>query len=349
MVKWRSLILGGVISAACLALLLRQVDLGRTWESLTQADAGWLGLSLVTIVGALLLRFWRWQLLFLPQNRVSLRGSAVATLVGYMFNTVLPGRVGELARASLIGHTDRVGTPRALGTIVVEKILDVLVLLVFLGILVSMLPLPEAITGAGVKASIAFGALAVAFFAAAVFRGTVVGWAARYLDPLPLLGRLHPSRTIHLVLDGADGLRRPHLLLGQLVLSTALWGVAMLTIVLTFRAFNLDVPWTAAALVLVTTNLGMTVPSAPGYLGVYHYIAVETLRLFDVEPATALACAFVLHTVGFGSFTLAGAILLLAGLARQEYALGDLWRWQARPAAGDPGAGAERPRVTQAA
>ncbi|MGH2355571.1 MAG: lysylphosphatidylglycerol synthase transmembrane domain-containing protein [Chloroflexota bacterium] len=331
MVKWRSLLLGGVISAVCLALLLQQVDLGKTWESFRQADPVWLGLSLVSMAVALWLRCWRWQFLFLPKDRVSLRGTTSATLIGYMFNTVLPGRVGELVRASLVGQTEQVSTARAIGTIFIEKILDVLVLLVLLGALVPVLPLPAEITGAGVKASVAFGALAVAFFAASYFRDPLVSWAERRLDHLPLLERLRPSRVLHLVLDAADGLRRPDLLALQIVLSTVLWGVALLTVWVVMQAFHLDtVPWTGAALVLVTTNLGMTVPSAPGYVGVYHYIAVLALRVFGVDDSAGLAFAVALHALGFGSFTLAGALLLIVGLARQQYALSDLWRWQER-------------------
>jgi hypothetical protein len=337
MVKWRSLLVGGAISAFCLFLLLRQVDLSRTAEAFARADAGWLGLSLASIGVALLLRFWRWQLLFLPQNHVRLSSTTTATLIGYMFNTVLPGRVGELVRASLLDQMEGVTTARAVGTIFIEKVLDVLVLLVFLGVLVTLLPLPPEITGAGTKVAVVFGAVAVAFFVASFFRQPLVVWVERVVDPLPLLRRLRPSRLLHLVLDSADGLRRPDLLAIQICLSLALWGIALLTIWLTLKAFGLDLPWTAAALVLVTTNLGMTVPSAPGYIGVYHYIAVQSLRLFGVDESSGLAVAFVLHGVGFGAFTVAGAILLIFGLARQHYTVSDLWRIAPgrRPSDGD--------------
>lgn len=326
MVKWRSLLVGGAISAVCLFLLLRQVDLARTGEAFAQAEAGWLALSLISMAVALGLRCWRWQLLFRPQDRVGLWNCTSATLIGYMFNTVLPGRVGELIRASLLGQAEGISPARAIGTILVEKILDVLVLLVLLGGLVALLPLPPEITGTGVKAAAAFGALAMAFFVAGYYRGPVVAWTERRIDRLPILARLRPSRVLHLVLDSADALRRPGLLALHIVLSILLWGVALSTVWLTMLAFHLDVPWTAAALVLVTTNLGMTVPSAPGYVGVYHYIAVQTLRLFGVDESAALAFAFALHALGFGSFTLAGAVLFVSGLVRQQYVLSDLWR-----------------------
>lgn len=333
MVKWRSLLIGGAVSAVCLYLLLRQIDLAQTGAAFARADPVWLGASLVTIAVALFLRFWRWQRLFLPRDRVSLWGTTSATLIGYMFNTVLPGRVGELVRASHLSLTDAVSPARAIGTIVVEKILDVLVLLTFLGVLVGLLPfLPPEITGAGTTAGVTFGAVAVAFFVACALREPLVAWAERTLDRNPFLARVRPSRLLRLVLDGADGLRQPGLLAVQVVLSVSLWAVAGLTIWLTFGAFGLALPWTAAALLLVTTNLGMTVPSAPGYVGVYHYIAVLTLRLFGVDDPTALAVAFVLHALGFGSFTLAGALIFVSEMARQSYAVSDLWRLNREPA-----------------
>jgi glycosyltransferase 2 family protein len=328
MVKWRSLLAGGTISAVCVFLLLRTVDLEKTAAALVQADVFWLMVSLGTIVVAIVIRCWRWQLLFLPHDRVGLWSTISATMIGYMFNTVLPGRVGELARASLVSQTNHVGTPRALGTIVVEKILDVLVLLVLLGVLTAFLPLPPEVTALGTMGAIVFGAAAVVFFVLSNVRGPVVIWTKRYVDHLPVLKRLQPSNLVDMVLGSTDSLRRPRLILLHAVIGPVLWGCALLTVGTALMAFDLQVPWTAWALVLVLTNLGMTVPSAPGYVGVYHGIAVFALTPFGVDPATALAFAVVLHALAFGLFLVGGAAILLAGLAQQHYSVADLWRWR---------------------
>src|SRR5581483_10343788 len=100
----------------------------------------------------------------------------------------------------------------------------------------------------------------------------------------------------------------------------------LLTIVCLLRAFHVEVPLTAAILLLITTNLGMTVPSAPGYIGVYEAIAVLTLQLFAVPPASGLSVALALHVLGFGSFTLAGAAILIWGLNSGRYRLSRLWQ-----------------------
>lgn len=319
MMKWHSLLLGGLISGACIYVLLSRVDLQKTAESFGRADPLWLIVSLITIAVAVLGRAWRWQLLFLPQDRVSLYGTTSSTLIGYMFNTVLPGRVGELVRAGLLAQSEQVGTTRAIGTIFVEKILDVLVLLILLGVLTTVLPLPNWLTAAGLSAATIFGALAIIFFALSSIRGSVVTWVAAKVDPLPMLRRLRPSHIVDTVLAAAEGLRDPRLLVMQLVTSAAIWTVALSTVATILEAFQLRVPLSAAALILVTTNLGMTIPSAPGYVGVYHAIAVATLTIFGIEESEALSFAVTLHALAFGSFTIAGAILLLVGIGRQQY------------------------------
>lgn len=349
MVKWRSLLVGGVISALCVWLLVRTVDVPQAGRALLQADPRWLLLAWGLTIASLAVRCWRWQLLFLPHNRVRYGSTVASTMIGYMFNTVLPGRVGELARGALISQTDHVATVRALGTILVEKILDVLVLLVLLGGLTAVLPLPAEAATAGKTAAIVFGALAVGFFVLANLRTPVVALVRRFLDPLPLIGRFTPSRLTDLVLGAADSLRVPRLLALHVVLAPLMWVFSILSTAACARAFALQVPWSASGLVVALTALGMTVPSAPGYVGVYHGIVVFALSPFGVDASRALAFAFTLHAIGFGTFLIGGAIFLVVGLARQQYRLEDLWRWRtsATASAGTAAAPTE-PRVSGA-
>ena len=328
MVKWRSLAAGVVVSGACVWLLLRSIDVTRVADSIASADGRWLVVAVGLITLSIALRCWRWQLLFLPADRVSFYGAFGSTMIGYMLNTVLPGRVGELARAALISQTDHVGTARALGTIVVEKILDVLVLLLLLGALTAFLPLPAEVSAAGITAAVLFGVVAIVFFVLAQTRAPVVRWVERHLDGVPMLRRVQPSVLANLVLSSADSLRSPRLLLLHIVLAPLMWAVAFLTVGATLRAFGIEVPWTAPALVLAMTNLGMTVPSAPGYVGVYHYIATLALGIFGVDRNIAAAFAVTLHAISFGLFLVTGALMLLSDLARQRYSISDVWRWQ---------------------
>jgi uncharacterized protein (TIRG00374 family) len=330
--KWRSLLLGVAISAISIWFLLRSIDPRAVGESFAQADWRWVLAGLPFMAVALIARCWRWQVLFLPDARVSFVGASAATLVSYLFNTLLPGRVGELVRASLVSQTDGVSTARALGAIFVEKLMDVFMLLVILGALTAFTPLPGWVTAAGISAIVTFGAVAVVFFALSAVRRRMVAWLERTLDRVPMLARLQPSRLIELLLSAADGLRQPRLLALNVALLVVMWTAAVGQVMMLSRAFQLEAGWTAAALVLVTTNLGMTVPSAPGYVGVYHAIVVLTLSLFGIEAARSLSFAVTMHAVGFGLFSLLGMVALIVGLARQAYRPQDLWRWRQPPA-----------------
>ena len=334
MVRWRSLAIGLLVSSVCIWLLARTIDPAGVAIALGSADGGWLGVAVSLIAVSFVIRCWRWQLFFLPADRVGFWGAFAPTMIGYMLNTVLPGRVGELARAALVSRTEGVSTARALGTILVEKIVDVLVLLLLMGGLTAVLPLPPEVTAAGLTAAVLFGGLAVVFFVLSRLRRQVVAWAELRLDHLPLLKRVRPSTVADLVLGSADSLRVPHLLALQLVLATLMWLTAYAMVYAITRAFRMEVPWSAPALVLAMTNLGMTVPSAPGYVGVYHYIATLSLRPFGVNEDVAAAFAIALHALSFGSMLVVGVSVLLFDLARQRFTMDDLWKWNAARSAG---------------
>ena len=340
--KWRSALIGLAVSAISLYLSFRQVDPASMWEAFRQAEPGWLALSLVTVAVALVLRCVKWQIMLLPQDRVTFEGAFASTMIGYLFNALLPGRVGEVARAALVSQTDHVAAVRAFGTIFLEKLIDVLVLVVILACLIGLTPLPEWAARTAAGAAAVFGSVAAVFVVLRARRQRFVGWVKRHLDPLPLLRPLAPSRLVDVLLSAADSLAYPRLFLWQALLTGLMWIAALLTIVTLAQAFHLGVPLLVSALILVGTNLGMTVPAAPAALGVYHGIVVAILLWAGVDKSLALSFAVVLHAEGFGTMILVGAAMLLRGIARQQYTLSSLWHWRQRDAGtvslGDAGA-----------
>jgi len=74
------------------------------------------------------------------------------------------------------------------------------------------------------------------------------------------------------------------------------------------RAMGLRLPFVAALAVLCFTSLGMTVPSSPGYIGVFEYLTVLSLALFGVDKETALGCALVAHALGYVGLIVPGVV-----------------------------------------
>lgn len=120
--------------------------------------------------------------------------------------------------------------------------------------------------------------------------------------------------------SGADVLKRPSGFLGITLLTALLWLITGLATLAWVSAFNLPVPWYAGFFVLVMVNLGSAIPSSPGYIGVYHYLAVLALSLWTPDKNAALAYAIGTHAlnmianVGLGSFYLSREGLSLRSL-----------------------------------
>jgi uncharacterized membrane protein YbhN (UPF0104 family) len=111
----------------------------------------------------------------------------------------------------------------------------------------------------------------------------------------------HP---IHSVLSSLGILQDHRGLFGLSFWSVVIWGTAVLTNHLTLLAFGINLPLTASLLILISLQVGITLPSAPGRVGIFEYICVLALSLFGVERHIALGYGFLLHGIVFLPTTL---------------------------------------------
>ena len=155
--QWLKLAPGLVVSAIFLALLLWNVDWDQFWSSLRGANYAWLMLSLLALTLAVILKVQRWQLLLLPAKRTSPTNVFYSISIGYLVNTVLPGRLGELARASLLARLESISVMTVLSTVAVDRILDLVVLALLLAIVLPMADLPDWVAKSGLLVGLGLG------------------------------------------------------------------------------------------------------------------------------------------------------------------------------------------------
>ena len=117
-----------IVSLVFLALALRGVRLGDLWDALRRASYLWLLLAVAITVLLLLIKGWRWQLLFYPEYRLPYGSVLTALCAGYLASNVLPARLGEVVRLLLLAGEQPVSVARTFSTIVIERLLDVLTL-----------------------------------------------------------------------------------------------------------------------------------------------------------------------------------------------------------------------------
>lgn len=303
--------IGLVVSVGALFLAFRGLHWGEVGGAVADANYGLLTLALALMVVSLYVRAQRWAVLFYPQ-----RGMRVGTLlgtmsVGYAFNNILPLRVGELVRAYLIGEAEDVSAAHALSTIVVERTLDTLTVVAFLMITLPFIDAPGWAKGPALFLGLGFLGLAVLLAIVSAARGpalALVAWGVRFL---PERFRKRTEQAAEAALEGFTVLRRPAVLAQAVGWSAASWLTSAVFTFVVLRAFDLELPFTAGLFVMAATSLGMVVPSSPGYIGVFHAIAIESLvKVFDVDRNSAASYALVQHAIIYLTPIVIGAVFL---------------------------------------
>lgn len=316
---------GIAISAICLALVLRQADLAAVAGALWRADLFMLAGALAAVGLTIYAKAARWKVLFYPQGEGLRLGKLFAIiLIGQLVNTAVPARMGELARAYLVGELEGVSKAFAFGTIVVEKVVDAAMAAVLVALIVPFVLLPSW-----------FQPWAFVLLAAAALVGAgLVAWgqegAQRWVVAFSgRLPRFGPALVgmVGRALTSFGVLRQRGAAPGLWGWSAVAWSGAVLTTYAAMRALGLDLSGAAAAFVLVVVQLGAALPSSPGRVGVYEYLVVVALSVFGVDASLALGVGILLHLVVYGPPVLLGAFCLW----RESLSLGQV----ARLAAGE--------------
>jgi uncharacterized protein (TIRG00374 family) len=306
-------LLGLAISGVCLYFVSRQINLDELATTLARTDPVLAALTVLAIPPAMFVKALRWRLFFPDPKAAGRAGLVPALYIGYMVNTIAPLRMGELVRAYLVGHHDRLGVSTVLATIVLEKLFDVASLLIILVVLALTTPLPDWAVAASYASAVGLAVGVVGTLIALVAEQRLLGFAAAVESRLPMLQRLGPSRLLESFLAGLRAVKEPRTLLWTVIWSAVLWvggGIGLYTAIA-----SVGVPATGAMVffLMVVSNLGMSVPSAPGYVGVYHALVVLSLTVFGVAETAALSVGIVLHTAVFGAFLVGGLIYLWRG------------------------------------
>lgn len=291
---------GSAISLLLLWLAFRQTSATQLWNDLAAADYRFVALALGCVLLSPFARAVRWRLLLHPrQAGLPLPSLAEILLIGQMLNILIPVRLGELARIHFLARNHQRSRAHILGSLIVEKWLDLVILL--LASILALMSVPAPVWFRDTRLSLA--AITAAFLltalAATRYRGWLVEQMGRVTKLLPNRWQERIRSATASTLMSLEVLRSPRL--GALLVgwSVVLWVLGLLVNHAILLALGLDLPLTASLLLLVALAVGIMLPSAPANLGVFHFICILTLELFGVPRETALGYAILLHLVVF--------------------------------------------------
>lgn len=351
-----------VISGLILsALLIIMTGLKIEWRQVQEAFnravwLPWLPLAAGTYAIGMLLRGWRLKQLVGKEATLTVATGSNIVAVGYAVNNILPARLGEFARAGMLA--ERTGLPYALSLTVtfLERLLDGLTILSLFVVASLVTPTEDWMRSASQVAALIFALVLPCVLVLAIFPQFSLSLASQITHPL---GRKWHSKALALTTQVARGfscLSDAGSALYVLSLSFLIWLVEALMFALVMPCFGMKVAPIKACAVMAFTNLGILIPSTPGYVGTYHTCCSQALQavtsqspqallpflpsnisalllpgsINTVDMATALSYAVVVHLIFYATVTVWGVI----AMARYGVELGSTatLAWQAKPA-----------------
>lgn len=299
---------GAGVSAFFVILALRGLDLGQVWQDMQTANYWWLLPGVLTYFVGVWARTWRWHYLLRPIKPISLKTMWPVVVIGYMGNNVYPFRAGEVIRAYVLKKKEGVSIGASIATILVERIFDGLVMLLFVFIALPIAPgMPDWLRQIVILASLAFlGALVFFFGLAALPQASrkFYHWAIGSFVPRPLQSKL--LALADRFMEGLSSLTRLQDVLMIFFTSVIIWLLETLKYWFVMHAFNFSVSFFALMLMNGVVNLATTLPSAPGYIGTFDGPGIEVLKVFGVNPTVAAAYTLVLHAALWLPITVLG-------------------------------------------
>lgn len=296
------------------------IDLTTIWQAARQSSTGWLAMIVLTTLCTVAIRAWRWVVLLKGVTRVvTVTDATLALAICYSANIVAP-RAGEAARALSLKWQRDVSVSATLGTVVVERILDMVWLIFFVGLSLSVIPsrleteYPLLVSGSLLM--LGGCALLVALLAYACATGES-GIEIVEVQLSRISARIAGPATeiLRKFVVGLTSVSGKGAYVRIFVSSAILNAGYVLIIYESFYAFGLhqshSLGAAAALVVMAISSIGIVIP-VQGGIGAYHFLFANTLEtLYSVDAAAALACATVVHALGNITYLTIGVPALL--------------------------------------
>jgi len=306
---------GILLTVVLLWWVLHDVSLGDVWHEITAAHVGWLLAAVTAATLTFPLRAIRWRYLLRSEGAVLPFGALWhATAIGFMANNLLPARAGEVVRAYAVRSIADVRFTTAFASIAVERVFDGLFLvgLLMVGFAAGGFTTEAAIQGVSLARMawggvLLFGSAFLVALAIVLMPALTRRLAHRVLHAL--LPERWAGRALALVdglLDGLSALRSPKRLVPVLFWSLVLWLTNAGSFALAFVAFGLSLPWGATLVLQGILAVGVALPSAPGFFGLFEAATKAALALYGVSSVSAASYAIGYHIAGFIPITLLG-------------------------------------------
>jgi len=287
-----------LLAGVLLYFSLRGIEWATFWHSIT---GGHYQILLLTIPLASLnyfIRAARWGTLVNTERKVPLLSIFWANMVGYLGNAFLPARAGELIRSAYLGQKTGAGTSFVFATALVERLLDVIALVLIGSVAVLLQSQTSLLLADAIKVMAAAGVIGLAIVIVMPFQEKLL---SRLIARMPLPPRIKRivSEQVGLFLVGMRSLHNIRRLVIFILLTAVVWLMDGIGNMIGVHIISETLSLGQALILLAALGLSSAIPSTPGYIGVYQFVAISVLVPFGFSRPAALAYILISQVVGY--------------------------------------------------
>ncbi len=307
-----------LIVVVCIYFAIKDVDLSKLWQDLAHANYWWVLLSVPVMLVSHWVRAVRWKTMLNPIKKdTSIKNLFSAVMVGYLFNNVFP-RGGEFVRPFVFSRREKISYSSTFATIILERVLDVLSLMLILGFAFILLKekIARAITAeidmnkVLIIGGMLFLVIIISFyppFIEFILRTVIKPFSAKLYDKI--------NELFQKFKRGFDIIKNPSQYLRLFLESMLIWFLYATPMFLMFHSLGfqaeLNLGFMDGLLLIIVAGVAVTIAPAPGAIGIYHVMIQNSMmKLYGISPEQALAYATITHAsnylvqVGFGALFL---------------------------------------------
>lgn len=304
-------VIGIAVSIICLYFAFRGINIKESFEIVKNINVAYFIISLILSVVIIALRGLRWECFIPLKKPIKKRTIVMATYIGFMANNILPAKLGEVARAYILGIKENVSKSALIASVVTERLFDVITGGIILTISVVFIPnLPSTVT----YAAIALFVLSIIGFLVLIFLVWQREFAHKvFYKVFGILPKNIGDKLIEFSCNFIDGIGfkndAKHIFL--IFLYTILYLIGqILTIGFLMTSFNIETTPMIALFIFAIGGFGFAVPSAPSGIGPFEWAIIFGLSLIGVEKTIAAPYALVYHMMGIVPIVIIGFIFL---------------------------------------
>lgn len=293
-------LVGTILSVILFIWVLYNANLNTALSALKDVRLPFLLLGIIFHLSSFFLRSVRWSIILSPIKNIKARKIFSIIAISFMANNLFPFRAGDIIRAILIGDREKISKSAAFSTVILERVIDGLTLLFFLGAVSAIISLPQWAKQVRLMCSIIFGFALLLIIILCKYEDKVV-------HILPSMSFFKKKQAFfEIILKGIESVKSVKNIVLIFILSILIWMCEGSIFYFCFYAFqfNLDIPM--AIFILVLVNLGTLIPSSPGYIGTFEFVCATSLTYFGINPSIAAVYSFIVHLAQYVPITMIG-------------------------------------------